>query len=213
MINRDNNLKPDNSNNANSKFKSAFTLRLPAQILAVIAWIAVMVLIAWFSAQPADESTAQSHTVGTIICKIVIKDFKTFTQALRQYYIEMVDKFVRKGAHFTEYAFLGILSCTVMNLSLKSVADKMLQYAKKKNFRKLMSILLLFIIPVAWCCLYSVTDEIHQLYVEGRYASFSDVLIDTSGAAFGILIILLIRFIANRIKKHNVQKKTSTKNS
>lgn len=162
--------------------------------LLILIWIAFMIMIAWFSSKPADESTSQSHAVGTVICKIIIKDFKTFTQAVKQYYIEAVDKLVRKSAHFAEYAALGITTLHItVTFLLKNIAAN-------NPHKKLLSFLRWFLIPTAWCFIYSITDEIHQYYVEGRYASFGDVLIDTAGAAFGILLILLLRFIILKIK-------------
>ncbi len=40
--------------------------------------------------------------------------------------------------------------------------------------------------------LYAGSDEIHQLFVEGRSGQFSDVLVDTFGAALGIVFIVLM---------------------
>ena len=45
---------------------------------------------------------------------------------------------------------------------------------------------------------YAITDEIHQIFVPNRGPAISDVLIDTSGVFFGILIaIIIIRIIEN----------------
>ena len=38
---------------------------------------------------------------------------------------------------------------------------------------------------------YASTDEFHQLFVVGRSGQFKDVLIDTSGGTFGILLVYL----------------------
>ena len=43
------------------------------------------------------------------------------------------------------------------------------------------------------CLMYAITDELHQIFVPGRVASIWDVLIDTMGAAFGVLLFMLIR--------------------
>ena len=51
---------------------------------------------------------------------------------------------------------------------------------------------------------YSVSDEIHQYFVPGRACRFTDVLIDCSGAAAGILICLLAVFIINRRKRRKL---------
>jgi len=165
------------------------------KILIIILWITMMILIAWFSSQPANISTQQSNSVDVIICKIVIKDFKTFTEAVKQYYIDLADKFVRKAAHFTEYAVLGILSWAVLNFSLKDRLRKPDATGKSKFFKSFTTFLWFFLIPLFWCFLYSLTDEFHQRFVEGRYGSMLDSLIDTSGAAVGMLILLLIRLL------------------
>jgi len=39
---------------------------------------------------------------------------------------------------------------------------------------------------------YALTDEFHQMFVDGRGASFTDCLIDTGGALLGILAALVI---------------------
>jgi VanZ family protein len=50
----------------------------------------------------------------------------------------------------------------------------------------------------AFCILYAVADELHQLFVPGRAASPVDVLIDTGGALLGILLFALLRFLIRK---------------
>jgi VanZ family protein len=40
------------------------------------------------------------------------------------------------------------------------------------------------------CCLYSFTDEFHQIFTPGRSASPRDILIDTLAALAGVAIML-----------------------
>lgn len=40
------------------------------------------------------------------------------------------------------------------------------------------------------CCLYSFTDEFHQMFTAGRHASARDILIDTVAALAGVTIML-----------------------
>ena len=40
------------------------------------------------------------------------------------------------------------------------------------------------------CCLYSITDELHQMYTPGRTASSRDVLLDTLAALAGVIMML-----------------------
>jgi VanZ family protein len=45
-------------------------------------------------------------------------------------------------------------------------------------------------IALLLCCLYSFTDEFHQLLVPGRSASARDILIDTLAALLGLAIMM-----------------------
>jgi VanZ family protein len=51
------------------------------------------------------------------------------------------------------------------------------------------------ILALAWVLtvLYGISDEIHQLYVPGRYGRLADVLFDASGGLATILFLRLLR--------------------
>jgi VanZ family protein len=72
------------------------------------------------------------------------------------------DTILRKGAHMTEYAILGLLLLRALGRELPALAIGIL---------------------------YAITDEIHQHFVRGRHASPVDVLIDTVGLAIGIFLV------------------------
>ena len=76
------------------------------------------------------------------------------------------DTILRKGAHVTEYAVLGLL--LVRALGREAPA---------------------FLLGVA----YSATDEIHQHFVSGRHSSPIDVAIDSTGVLLGILVCRAVR--------------------
>lgn len=80
---------------------------------------------------------------------------------------------IRKTAHFSIYALLGFLISGI--------------FFKKEIFYTL-----------SVCFLYACTDEIHQYFVAGRSCRFQDVMIDTAGSFFGILIFILIMKLLNR---------------
>nr|MBP3258908.1 VanZ family protein [Bacilli bacterium] len=86
--------------------------------------------------------------------------------------IDILRVIVRKMAHFTEYLILGIL---VINAC---------KYNSIKDMIKL-SILI--------CILYACTDEIHQLFIQGRGGRIFDVLIDTLGSLTGIFTYKVLR--------------------
>ena len=91
----------------------------------------------------------------------------------------LTEHIIRKIAHFTEFALLGFL----FNFSF------LFTYGKPKR-----------IISLSLTSLYALTDEIHQIFVEGRSCQFIDWVIDTAGALFGMLIFMLLLWIINKCR-------------
>ena len=48
--------------------------------------------------------------------------------------------------------------------------------------------------------MYAATDELHQKFVAGRGPSIRDVMIDSMGALFGIMVLMLIILMIEKIK-------------
>jgi len=92
--------------------------------------------------------------------------------------------FARKCAHVTEYAVLGLLLWRV----LRRPAE-----LKVPSWRWSEAGLAL-----ALAALYAATDEIHQAFVPSRQASVWDVLLDTTGAAFGLLCLWAVGRLLKR---------------
>lgn len=97
----------------------------------------------------------------------------------------ITDYTVRKTAHFLEFAGLSFL----FSFALLST--------KEKNC---------FWMSVLFTSLYAVTDEIHQIFVDGRACQFLDWLVDSGGAIFGALIFLGIYALKIRLKKIDSKK-------
>lgn len=149
--------------------------------VSIILVITVSVIIFCFSAQPAKKSTKSSNFVIIALCKVIYPDFEQKTDAEKA---ELCHKFshpIRKLAHFSLYAVLGIFSY----LSF--------YWYEKIKFS------LRAVYGFAYAVIYAVSDEIHQMFVPGRACQIKDVIIDSSGAACGILILMaLIVFLRKR---------------
>lgn len=52
-----------------------------------------------------------------------------------------------------------------------------------------------YLISLAGCLLYAVSDEFHQSFVAGRNASFVDVGIDLAGAAIGVMVFARFEWV------------------
>jgi VanZ family protein len=136
--------------------------------LFLAAW---MIIIFLFSNIPGDVSDEQS--------KLVIYIFNVLGLNLNSILGELSNYIVRKGAHFTEYFILCLLT-----------------YNAIKDDFKLNKALFLSVVVVF---LYACTDEFHQGFVPGRGPAFKDVLIDTSGGIVAAGFIYLLRF--KKLKK------------
>lgn len=113
------------------------------------------------SLQPAEESTVESKCV----------------LSMAEYILPgITEHFIRKAAHFTEFAVLGAFA-------------GMLFAGKFKHFITGVFFAIMTGGFVALC------DETIQLFVEGRSGQISDVWLDSAGAMTGaLLVILALRF-------------------
>jgi hypothetical protein len=83
---------------------------------------------------------------------------------------------MRKLAHLTEYAVLGILVWRA--------------WLQRPAFRPAVAWPWpAASIPLAICVGYALLDEFHQSFVPSRGASLGDVLIDSAGAAIGLALL------------------------
>lgn len=121
-----------------------------------------------FSNQDGQASSGLSRKVARTIIDILPQTKKLNEQAKNEA-VEKSQTIIRKGAHLSIYALVGLL---MMNL--------MCTY-KISNKNK-------FLITILVGIIYASSDEIHQSFIPGRTAAFTDICIDTSGAILGSLI-------------------------
>ena len=157
--------------------------------LRILFWIpdiAVMAAIFMFSAEPAHESTDTSASVIETVLNTVCPDYKNMTFEEKSEIIDSLQYTVRKCAHASVYLLLSVCLFIPFTFYFKNPAAISL---------------------AAWltATLYAATDELHQLFVDGRSCEFTDVLIDSGGAAFGILLSLTVLLLHRyRRKKRSV---------
>ena len=143
------------------------------KIIKGIVVLLCMMIIFFFSTDNSVESTKKSE--GVIIEVTNLLGMDSLTKKQQQEIIDMFFVPVRKSAHFFIYFVLGIT---------------LISFFREFSF----PIWKLLFLSLFLAFLYACTDEVHQLFVLGRSGQFSDVLIDTSGAMFGIgLYYLLFR--------------------
>ena len=143
---------------------------------AVVLW---MVMIFLFSAQTGDRSGNTSGQIVRWVIGLCYRDFAELSLAEQTRILDIVHMLIRKGAHFTEYAVLAMLT-----------ANALRPYS--------LSTLRRWFIPVGVCALYALTDEIHQYFVPERACRLLDMCIDTAGGAFGTAVFSLLFLIKKR---------------
>ena len=166
-------------------------------LVLTILW---MVLIFAFSARPAEISSEDSRSIGLLIGELFIPGFEEQSAEAQNKFAKKVDHPVRKAAHASEYAVLGLLTAGAYMAG--GAADAGNGSDKKKtnirNSKKRTSISRGILIPWVISTAYAATDEMHQLFVPGRSGQVSDVLLDSAGAMAGLAVLGGIRFLVQR---------------
>jgi VanZ family protein len=128
-------------------------------------------LIAWMGfisfASSADFSAANT---SRIIGPLVLWLFPNTSPAS----LELIHLGVRKLAHLSEYALMGILASRAFRTSPKTLFQRRW-----------------FLFSFCLVVGYGLLDEYHQSFVPSRTASIFDSLIDTIGGLFALFVIWL----------------------
>lgn len=144
-------------------------------IIFIIIWLFI---IFSFSAEDATKSEHRSDEV--IINAVETITREEIPENQRQKIIDEYIVIVRKSAHFFLYFILAIivfiLYKRIFGLNSKS-----------------------FIYTIIFCFIYACSDEIHQLFINGRTARIFDIFVDTSGALLSTTILTLIFYLKNKL--------------
>ena len=146
-------------------------------LLLIITW---MITIFLFSNQQGNASSVTSNKVTKEIIEI-IPSTKHLEENQKKEIVKKVNPIMRKIAHYTIYLIGGILIMFFISTIVQS---------EKRGV--LYSVLI--------GSIYAITDEIHQMFMDGRTAKITDVLIDTLGVITGVVIYITIKTIIYRIK-------------
>ena len=151
-------------------------LRLSVAVSVIIILLLLTTLLIIFNFSSADrvESGEMSAGVTRYLLESLHPDYDDMTPAEQDVLLQQTHKFVRKAAHFSEFALLGFLSACL----LLWVSCRISPMSPWKTW----------LYPAVFSLIYAASDEIHQIFT-GRGPRVTDVLIDLAGALFGILVI------------------------
>lgn len=138
-----------------------------------------MIIIFFFSSQSGEESGNMSNGILNKMLNFV----GVYNVSEDNYYL--FGYIIRKTAHFTEYGILG---------------GFLLQFFRSVNVKNSRGLIYGSII----CFLYAVTDEVHQIFSNGRGPAVKDVFIDSAGGLFGGIVTLLLVYLYVNRKRGNI---------
>lgn len=141
--------------------------------------LADMAVIFMFSMQNAEESTELSKGMASTIVENTVGLSDDKNVAKKQ--IDKTESVLRVLAHASLFALLGVFA--FMTYKSSGCTDNTVY---------------IFILTLATCIIYSLSDEIHQIFVDGRTFQFFDIMTDTIGSAIGMSATYFVRkkFIA-----------------
>lgn len=151
-------------------------------IIIALCWMGV---IFYFSSQNGNTSSGMSNKITQFIIRIFVPHFSDLTDQEQIRMITNISYIVRKLAHYSEYAILGLF----LFLAVSS-------FTKRQNY--------VFIISGLVGILYAISDEFHQSFVSDRTPMVKDVIIDSIGL-ITMIVFLGIIWNIKRMKKKRIE--------
>ena len=181
------------------------TLKLAVLLIVLATW---MVFIFGMSANNGDESQGLSDRVAAFLAGMFVPGFDGLSAIDQEAILATMSFPIRKAAHFTEYAILGLLAFSSLMQACKVRAASCGEQGgvheahEARNARcdtkdvvhgvrgalRGISSAKQACAAVLFSFAYASLDEFHQLFVAGRCGKPFDVMIDTLGALTAVAI-------------------------
>lgn len=157
--------------------------------LSFVPSLLLLFMIFGFSAQEGEASGSLSLQISLALVRLASPLLPaSMSEEAMLMRAETIHFLVRKAAHMTEY-FLLALS---LQLPLSAWFSRLLPYPRR--------------ILIGFFCtaIFAALDEFHQTFVPGRSGNFTDVCIDSTGAAIASLFLFLL-YTVYRKKQENLE--------
>jgi VanZ family protein len=142
------------------------------RVLFFILSLATMAVIFFFSSQTGEQSGLVSSGVSSWLSGI--------KAMLPESVANFISTYIRQMAHVFLYTCLSLF-----------VSLFFFTFSFSHRW-------LYFLLPIGVCFLYACSDEIHQLFVDGRTGTFRDVMIDGIGFVSVNLLANLIFWLTRK---------------
>ena len=158
-------------------------MKKKVMIIGIILSLIWMGVIFWFSSRSSSQLDVRNRFIVKIIIDLFIPNFDNLNIDNQNQILGDISFYVSKSAHYLEYGMLALL------LSMAFIL------VKKRRYRYLFIMLVVI--------LYAISDEIHQMFSDGRTPRVLDVMIDSLGGLTMVLLIELFITIIGLVKKHD----------
>ena len=160
-----------------------FVLRGVLLVLLVLHLCAIF----HFSNEAAPRSDRTSTSFIETLLQTVSPSFASLSPEQQAQKVQSLQKTVRTLAHMAEFCYLGVLVCALL-----------------LSFRlKLKGLFCGFF----GCVLTALGDEAHQLLIPGRTFQWTDIAVDSFGAALGMAALGLLCLAVVRLRAAHLKKK------
>ncbi|MBE5039503.1 VanZ family protein [Ructibacterium gallinarum] len=159
-------------------------IRIPIFIWLVLGVISMSIFL--LSAQTAPQSTELSTGVLEHLLQKTMPAYDTLPEGEQQQLVLSYHHIARKYAHFIIYSVWGVVLSALMYI-----------YGLRR-WRFVTAVLIIGFI-------FAGSDELHQWFVPGRGAQWSDVGLDVFGVITGMFLFLVAKEVKyrQRIRKEN----------
>ncbi len=162
------------------------------RISSVICLISWMGLIFYFSSQTAGESSAVSGGIIKIMAEKFYPEFQNLSTHQKQEIVAYLQDTVRMLAHYCIYIGLGFFA--------------FLSFISYVNLKFKTRLFYMFSISAV----YSLSDEIHQNFVDGRSMQLVDIAVDCLGIITALILcslfVLMVKPLRRRVKYNDTKK-------
>lgn len=136
-------------------------------LLPLVTWMAVIYTL-------STGTGGATHTDAGLD-SILARYFPFLNRVLTWPERDAIHYYIRKAAHVTEYAVLGVLAVRALRQLVRGISSRVVWGG-------------------AWlfATLYAASDEFHQIFVPERTPKVTDVMLDSAGALIGIGLMVLV---------------------
>lgn len=163
-------------------------ISIPYLLTSIASWLMTLIWC-FYIFMLSDESSADSSSRSQFYADFISSLIK----------IDFPEAVVRKMAHGFEYSFLALLIFLAFYTTNYISKSKSYANSSEKVIKSDNEVFILFSLWLS--TLYAISDEYHQIFVQGRSGSIVDVGVDLIGI---IVMLVIIRVVYSlKLKSEN----------